>query len=119
MAYKRKKISGVYEIYNTRTEKYYIGKSVDCFNRWQSHLQQLLYNKHHNKELQTDFSEGHYSDFQFRILKIQNKKYISNLEKETIQRYLRRKKYLYNVAQNPTKKIIKEKVKKTEKSKEL
>jgi|TARA_R110000824_G_scaffold328172_1_gene515011 hypothetical protein len=107
MGYKRKRISGVYEIKNIKTEKYYIGKSVDCFNRWQSHLQQLLYNKHHNEELQTDFNEGHYSYFQFRILKIQNKKYISKLEKETIQRYLRRNKYLYNIAQNPTKINIK------------
>ena len=107
MGYKRKKISGVYEIYNTRTEKFYIGKSVDCFNRWQSHLQQLLYNKHHNEELQTDFSDGHYSDFQFRILKISSKKNISSLESATIKRYLRRNKYLYNVAQNPTKINIK------------
>ena len=80
MKYKERKIAGIYVIYNKRTDKYYVGRSNSIFSRWNNHLTELLYKRHHNKYLQEDFDTGHYTDFEFSIIKIMSAKAISNFK---------------------------------------
>jgi len=96
MKFRKRKFAVIYMIHNTKVDKYYVGKSVDCFNRWQSHLQQLFYKKHHNKDLQKDFDEGSYRDLKFEILKVSTKKKINDLEKYYIEKLNNSGKVLYN-----------------------
>lgn len=60
-------ISGIYKLYNTVNEKFYIGSSKDIDKRIQKHKQQLKRNKHYNRHLQ--FSWNKYGDvFEYEIL---------------------------------------------------
>jgi len=96
MGFRKRKFAVIYLIENKKLNKYYVGKSVDCFSRWQSHLQSLFYKKHHNKELQEDFDNGHYTDLVFSILKVSTAKKIGQLEKVYIEKYKNSGKVLYN-----------------------
>lgn len=40
--------SGIYAIYNTIENKYYVGSSVNIQRRWNSHLRELKKEKHFN-----------------------------------------------------------------------
>jgi len=95
--YKPKQIAGIYCIYNKKLDKYYIGRSSNIFSRWNNHLQDLLYKRHHNKFLQADFDLGHYTDFEFSIVKIMSAKKLVDAEKVFIQNYKQSGKALYNI----------------------
>lgn len=45
-------MSGVYQIYNTETNKRYIGSSIDVERRLKEHLRNLKANRHCNQHLQ-------------------------------------------------------------------
>lgn len=45
-------MSGVYQIYNTETNKRYIGSSIDVQRRLKEHLRNLKANRHCNQHLQ-------------------------------------------------------------------
>lgn len=47
---------GIYYIRNIEADKYYLGSSVNLYNRLQTHLNRLKINKMTNKELQSDFN---------------------------------------------------------------
>ena len=81
----RQKHPGIYRITHTSTGKYYIGKSTDVTTRWKSHLTDLLFKRHGNEEMQQLFSETHYTDFTFQILKLCKLKEVVQLEKEMIR----------------------------------
>lgn len=49
--------SGVYIIINTKTQKFYIGSSVNMYNRIHEHIHNLRFRKHHNQHLQSSFNK--------------------------------------------------------------
>lgn len=61
-------ISGIYVIKNKVNNKVYIGQSKDIYKRWENHIRELNYNKHHNKHLQRAWSKYGYEKFKFDIL---------------------------------------------------
>lgn len=73
------RLAGIYIIVNTATNKYYIGKSVCIFERWQSHYSLLKQNKHHSPELQLEFNEYGIVNFEFKVLE-----YISKTDFKTL-----------------------------------
>lgn len=62
------KISGIYVIRNVINNKVYIGSAVDLNNRWFSHRNNLINNKHVNKHLQASFNKYGIDNFIFEIL---------------------------------------------------
>ena len=48
---------GCYEIRNNKTNKVYIGESINLFGRFTEHISELYENKHHCKKLQEAFNE--------------------------------------------------------------
>lgn len=73
------KLSGIYIIENSITNKYYIGKSLSVFERWQSHYTLLKQNKHHSPELQEEVNRYGIQVFTFRILE-----YVSKTDFKTL-----------------------------------
>ena len=62
------KISGIYEIKNKYTEKYYIGESLDIYNRWKVHISDLNMDIHINSTLQNDYNKYGKEAFEFNII---------------------------------------------------
>lgn len=60
---------------------YYIGKSVDWFNRLAAHYTQLKMNKHHAKDLQKLWNESDIVDWNFKILEQVSKTYVREYSK--------------------------------------
>ena len=58
----------IYSIYNTITQKRYIGETLCLNDRWQRHIQDLQHNKHHNHELQASFNKYGLDAFVFTVL---------------------------------------------------
>jgi hypothetical protein len=62
----RRRHCGIYLITHLPSGKLYVGKSFDLFMRWDSHLSNLLFDKHHNKHLckrcllRADTENGHF-----------------------------------------------------------
>lgn len=50
-------MSGVYQIYNTETNKRYIGSSIDVQRRLKEHLRNLKANRHCNQHLQNAWNK--------------------------------------------------------------
>jgi group I intron endonuclease len=51
------KQQGIYEILNTKTNKRYIGSSVDIERRWKEHDSMLRHNNHHSIKLQRSYNK--------------------------------------------------------------
>jgi hypothetical protein len=49
--------TGVYKITCLENKKFYIGSSVSCETRWNSHLSALKNGKHHNKHIQSAYNK--------------------------------------------------------------
>lgn len=62
------KISGIYCIENKITNKKYIGKSVNIYERWRQHKMFLKHNKHHNRYLQFAWNKYGETAFCFYII---------------------------------------------------
>jgi hypothetical protein len=61
------KKSGIYRIFNTETNKSYIGSSKNIYNRLHKHKYELMKNKHYNEYLQNAYNKS--SDlFDFEVL---------------------------------------------------
>lgn len=62
---------GIYRIYNTTTNKSYIGSTWKSFkSRWKQHLSKLDNNKHHSHEMQNAFNKYGTDSFVCEILEI-------------------------------------------------
>lgn len=59
---------GVYEIKNTVTGEFYIGSSIDVFDRWRQHMHQLERGKHPTKRLQAAWAEYGRPFFAFLVI---------------------------------------------------
>lgn len=59
---------GIYEIFNLKNGKKYIGSSKDLYNRLHEHLHNLKYKKSHNKHLQAAWDKYGEDSFIYNIL---------------------------------------------------
>lgn len=59
---------GIYKITNKKTEKFYIGRSKDVFERMRAHYQLLKKGKHGNKKFQEEMNGCSLGDLTFEIL---------------------------------------------------
>ena len=62
-----KKMSGIYLIFDHRTQRGYVGQAVDIGRRWVFHLWELNAGRHSNKELQEAWNH-HSNAFSFSVL---------------------------------------------------
>lgn len=62
------KISGIYKILNTITNKVYIGSAVDCNRRFIEHRKNLKANDHRNSYLQNAYNKYGLDAFQFIVI---------------------------------------------------
>lgn len=89
---------GIYKIENLKNGKVYIGKSVNIFSRWKSHLFSLDNGSHYNINLQTDFSKYGVENFTFQVLEFTNKDNLDNREMYHIEQHCSaNKEYGYNI----------------------
>lgn len=65
-------VSGVYGIYSPANLILYVGCSKNLNNRYSSHLNDLLFNKHNNKDLQEFSNLYGLSNLEFKILNFCN-----------------------------------------------
>ncbi|MEN8907866.1 MAG: GIY-YIG nuclease family protein [Clostridiales bacterium] len=61
---------GIYQIVNKQNDRKYVGKSSNLFNRLNTHISDLIGNRHTNIILQKDFNKYGYNGFMFEILDI-------------------------------------------------
>jgi group I intron endonuclease len=62
--------SGIYKIYNTLNNKFYIGSAVNFRKRFNKHISDLRKNKHHSLLLQNSYNLHGHEHFRFVILEI-------------------------------------------------
>ena len=97
---------GIYKIRNKRNDKYYVGRTVNCFSaRWTNHRGQLRNNKHSNRILQQAWNKYGEDAFEFIVLEdLSHKsvKYIHAIE----QWWLRYCKGQYNISSDASKSIM-------------
>ena len=67
------KMKGVYKITNTKTNKVYIGSSVNIGSRWSDHKYSLRRNKHYSTHLQESWNKYGEDSFTFEVIEeVQN-----------------------------------------------
>jgi len=67
---------GIYQIKNCKNGLVYIGKAVNLYTRWNTHVKELRQHNHHNPGLQRDFIQYGLAAFEFSViefLKVRNK----------------------------------------------
>lgn len=69
---------GIYAIVCTKTNKMYIGQSVNIFHRLQNHKSQLISKTHPNKQMQSDFNQF-FESFETKIIEQTDKLYTREL----------------------------------------
>lgn len=79
--------SGIYKIENVVTGKSYIGRSLNCQNRWRQHLYKLRKNKHPNPYLQNSWNKHGENNFEFSIIEFCEESILENKECYWIQEY--------------------------------
>ena len=62
------KITGIYKITNLKNGKFYIGSSVNLYNRNRGHYNTLIKNTHKNKKLQNSVNKYGIENFCFEVL---------------------------------------------------
>lgn len=101
----RNHVIAVYMITHIPSGCVYVGKSLDVFMRWNSHLNQLANFTHHNQPLMELMQEGDATDLTFNIIKLSTRKTLKNDEDKYIEAYAEHYgDKLLNVAGNPLKK---------------
>lgn len=75
------KKTGIYRIYNTKTDKSYVGQAIDIEVRWNGHKRELEEGCHYNVLLQRDWDKYGKSSFEFSILTECNPVELNVLEK--------------------------------------
>lgn len=77
----------IYSIYNTITQKRYIGETLCLDDRWQRHLWDLQHNKHHSHKLQASFNKYGVDAFVFTTLEEVDDDIRFSKEKQYIAQY--------------------------------
>lgn len=62
--------SGIYKIFNTISEKFYIGSALNFKRRWQEHKKELRGNRHRNSRLQASWNLHGEEAFEFEIIEL-------------------------------------------------
>ncbi len=88
-----KKISGIYKIVNLINNKFYVGSAVSLLNRYHTHKNSFVKNKHNNQHLQNSINKYGIDNFKFEVIEICNKEEL--LIKE--QYYIDKLKPNYNI----------------------
>lgn len=85
---KKIKTKGIYSILNLKENKYYIGQSRNCENRFLLHIGELNKNKHYNSNLQNDWNKYGSALFEFKIIdKCKTNSELNKKEKYYIKLY--------------------------------
>lgn len=93
--------SGVYQIYNTKTNKRYIGSSLCVSRRWTQHLHLLRNGKHHSKHLQSAWNKYGEESFVFECLEYCNPEQMLQLEHKYIVDYnATNREFGYNITED-------------------
>ena len=87
-------MKGIYKIYCTTEDKYYIGSSININRRWSEHRRELNRNAHRNKYLQLDWDAYGDESFEFNVLELTENLIVR--EQYWINRYTN----TYNIATN-------------------
>jgi len=70
-------MTGIYKIESKiKPNRIYIGSAVDITHRWETHLSDLKFNKHHSVKLQRHYNKYGKTDLQFSILLGCEKEYL-------------------------------------------
>jgi group I intron endonuclease len=85
---------GIYKVENLKTNKVYIGGSINIERRKSEHFSNLKFNNHGNRNLQKDYNKYGKDNFKFIPLLICSEKDLLFYEQRAIDIY---KKNLYNV----------------------
>jgi len=94
---------GIYRIFNTTTNKSYIGSSINIEKRWKSHLLSLRNLSHRNRHLQHSYNLYGIKSFSFSILEETTKDMILEREKYWMIFYnTNDRTYGYNIYIDPT-----------------
>lgn len=83
----RKRVSGVYGIKNIITGKMYIGRSINIYDRFRHHRNNLRGNKHHSHYLQNSFNKYGERVFIYGIIEECNNEDTYTKEKYYITKY--------------------------------
>lgn len=112
MGYSKNKVAGIYCITNTVNNKKYIGRSISVYERFNSHLKDLLDNKHHSFHLQRSFNKYGRENFKFEILSTCPEEYLNKLESKLIQIFNSDKREMgYNIINRENKKSLESRLK--------
>lgn len=68
--------SGIYQIINLRSGKYYVGSAINIDKRWREHRHHLNRGTHHSAKLQNSWNKHGHEQFTFVIVEV-----ISDLDK--------------------------------------
>lgn len=82
-----KKFCGIYYIKNLANEKIYIGKSIDVISRLKGHYSILKKGEHSNSYLQRAFNKYGESFFEFGVIEVCERDFLSELEIFYIEKY--------------------------------
>lgn len=92
---------GVYQIYNTKTNKRYIGSSLHVRKRWTQHLHLLRNGKHHSKHLQSAWNKYGEQSFVFECLEYCDPEMVLQLEHKYIIDYnATNREFGYNITED-------------------
>lgn len=89
------KITGIYRIQSIiKSERIYIGSTIDMNKRWSDHKSELNKNKHHSRKLQNHFNKYGESDLVFIIVELCFPEFLTARE----QYYIDKLKPWFNIA---------------------
>lgn len=98
--------AGIYKITNLVNNKFYIGSSVNLYNRFHTHKTKLKQNIHVNKHLQNSFNKYGKNNFLFTVLEYCDKNLIQDREQyyldKLLPNYNHRKVAHINLGISPT-----------------
>ena len=96
-------ISGVYKITNIKTNKFYIGASLNIYKSWHRHKTQYKnkFSRKYNKKLYVNMRLYGIENFRFEILEICSTDNVFHREKYFIEKY-----DAYNVGYNEKEAIV-------------
>jgi group I intron endonuclease len=93
---------GVYKIFNSKTQRIYIGSAKRFKERWHGHYSQLKNNRHSNKFLQNEWNKCSPSDFIFEVIEVVDgtKETRWSVEQRYINEHFDNQTQCYNFKQN-------------------